>query len=140
MRSNDLRMRLRFHVTLVPRPPRIWRAARGGGGEFGAAANDPEVLELVETANTNGVEPHAYLTWTFERLSHVKTIEDFEGLAAVDLKTARRAEACRALTCTSTRLRILLCKRSSRSRKFCPVRTADGNLLTSGASNWRAET
>jgi transposase len=47
---------------------------------------------LVETAKANGVEPHAYLAAVFERLSHAKTVEDFEGLLPWNFEPARRAE------------------------------------------------
>jgi hypothetical protein len=60
-------------------PDRLRRAHEDGVG-FGAVANDPEVSELVETAKPNGVEEHAHLTSSFERLSHVKAVEDFEGV------------------------------------------------------------
>ena len=38
------------------------------------------LYSLVETAKANGVEPHAYLSRLFERLPHLKTVEDFEAL------------------------------------------------------------
>ena len=42
-----------------------------------ASAN---LYSLVETCKANGIEPHAYLTFLFERLPHLKTVEDYEGL------------------------------------------------------------
>jgi transposase len=42
-----------------------------------ASAN---LYSLVETCKANGIEPHAYLTVLFERLPHLKTVEDYEGL------------------------------------------------------------
>jgi transposase len=42
-----------------------------------ASAN---LYSLVETAKANGVEPHAYLTFLFERLPHLKTVEDYEAV------------------------------------------------------------
>ena len=40
-----------------------------------ASAN---LYSLVETAKANGVEPFAYLSWLFNRLPHLKSVEDFE--------------------------------------------------------------
>lgn len=42
-----------------------------------ASAN---LYSLVETAKANGVEPFAYLSWLFERLPHLKNVEDFEAV------------------------------------------------------------
>jgi transposase len=42
-----------------------------------ASAN---LYSLVETAKANGVEPFAYLSWLFERLPHLKSVEDFESV------------------------------------------------------------
>lgn len=42
-----------------------------------ASAN---LYSIVETAKANGVEPHAYLSFLFERLPHAKKVEDFEAL------------------------------------------------------------
>jgi transposase len=42
-----------------------------------ASAN---LYSLVETAKANGVEPFAYLSWLFERLPHMKSVEDFEAV------------------------------------------------------------
>ena len=49
-----------------------------------ASAN---LYSLVETAKANGVEPFAYLSVLFERLPHLKSVEDFEAVLpwAVDL-------------------------------------------------------
>ena len=42
-----------------------------------ASAN---LYSLVETAKANGVEPFAYLSFLFERLPHLKSVEDFEAV------------------------------------------------------------
>ena len=42
-----------------------------------ASAN---LYSLVETAKANGVEPFAYLSLLFERLPHLKRVEDFEAV------------------------------------------------------------
>jgi transposase len=42
-----------------------------------ASAN---LYSLVETCKANGVEPHAYLTFLFERLPHLETVEDYEAV------------------------------------------------------------
>ena len=34
----------------------------------------------METAEANGVEPHAYLSLSFAQLPYAKTVEDFETL------------------------------------------------------------
>lgn len=49
-----------------------------------ASAN---LYSLVETAKANGVEPFAYFSFLFERLPHLKSVEDFEAVLpwAVDL-------------------------------------------------------
>jgi transposase len=49
-----------------------------------ASAN---LYSLVETAKANGVEPFAYLSFLFERLPYLKSVEDFEAMLpwAVDL-------------------------------------------------------
>jgi transposase len=49
-----------------------------------ASAN---LYSLVETAKANGVEPFAYLSFLFERLPHLKSVEDFEAVLpwAVDI-------------------------------------------------------
>ena len=52
-----------------------------------ASAN---LYSLVETAKANGVEPHAYLTLLFERLPHLKTVEDFEAVLPWNAKIAMR--------------------------------------------------
>ena len=48
-----------------------------------ASAN---LYSLVETAKANGVEPHAYLSRLFERLPHLKTVEDYEAMLPWNLK------------------------------------------------------
>jgi transposase len=50
-----------------------------------ASAN---LYSLVETCKANGVEPHAYLTFLFERLPHLKTVEDFEALLPWNVKAS----------------------------------------------------
>ena len=52
-----------------------------------ASAN---LYSLVETCKANGVEPHAYLTFLFERLPHLKTVEDYEAILPWHAKTGRR--------------------------------------------------
>lgn len=42
-----------------------------------ASAN---LYSLVETAKANGVEPFAYLSLLFERLPHLKSVEDYEAV------------------------------------------------------------
>jgi transposase len=42
-----------------------------------ASAN---LYSLIETAKANDVEPFAYLSWLFERLPHLKSVEDFEAV------------------------------------------------------------
>ena len=53
-----------------------------------ASAN---LYSLVETAKANGVEPFAYLSFLFERLPYLKSVEDFEAVLpwAVDLPAHR---------------------------------------------------
>lgn len=53
-----------------------------------ASAN---LYSLVETAKANGAEPHAYLTYVFERLPYAKTVEDFEALLPWAFKASRSA-------------------------------------------------
>ena len=48
-----------------------------------ASAN---LYSLVETAKANGVEPHAYLSRLFERLPHLKTVEDYEAMLPWNVK------------------------------------------------------
>jgi transposase len=48
-----------------------------------ASAN---LYSLVETAKANGVEPHAYLSRLFERLPHLKTVEDYEEMLPWNIK------------------------------------------------------
>jgi transposase len=50
-----------------------------------ASAN---LYSLVETCKANTVEPHAYLTYLFERLPHLKTVEDYETLLPWNAKAA----------------------------------------------------
>ena len=50
-----------------------------------ASAN---LYSLVETCKANAVEPHAYLTFLFERLPHLKTVEDYEALLPWNAKAA----------------------------------------------------
>jgi hypothetical protein len=50
-----------------------------------ASAN---LYSLVETAKANGVEPHAYLSWVFERLATAATVEEFEVLLPWNAKGA----------------------------------------------------
>jgi transposase len=50
-----------------------------------ASAN---LYSLVETAKANGVEPHAYLTFLFERLPHLKTVGGFEALLPWNVKAS----------------------------------------------------
>lgn len=40
-----------------------------------ASAN---LYSLIETAKANGVEPFGYLSWLFEKLPHLRSVEDFE--------------------------------------------------------------
>jgi len=49
------------------------------------------LYSLVETAKANGVEPFAYLSFLFERLPYLKTVEDFEAVLpwAVNLPARR---------------------------------------------------
>jgi transposase len=55
-----------------------------------ASAN---LYSLVETAKTNGVEPHAYLSLMLERLPSAKSTEDFEALLPWNLKFALTASS-----------------------------------------------
>jgi len=50
-----------------------------------ASAN---LYSLVKTCKANGVEPHAYLTFLFERLPHLRTVEDYEAMLPWNLKTS----------------------------------------------------
>jgi hypothetical protein len=50
-----------------------------------ASAN---LYSLVETAKTNNVEPHAYLSLLFERLPYAKSVEDFEALLPWNVKAS----------------------------------------------------
>jgi transposase len=50
-----------------------------------ASAN---LYSLVETAKANRVEPHAYLSRLFERLPHLRTVEDYEAMLPWNLKTS----------------------------------------------------
>ncbi len=52
-----------------------------------ASAN---LYSLVETAKANGVEPHAYLTHLFERLPHLKNVEDYEAVLPWAVKIRAR--------------------------------------------------
>jgi transposase len=57
-----------------------------------ASAN---LYSLVETAKSNGVEPHAYLSMLFARLPLATTVEDFEALLPWNLKTELATAASR---------------------------------------------
>jgi hypothetical protein len=48
-----------------------------------ASAN---LYSLVETAKANGVEPHAYLTFLFERLPYLSTADDYESMLPWNIK------------------------------------------------------
>jgi transposase len=52
-----------------------------------ASAN---LYSLVETCKANGIEPHAYLTFLFERLPHLKTVEDYEAVLPWNVRPASR--------------------------------------------------
>lgn len=52
-----------------------------------ASAN---LYSLVETAKANDVEPHAYLTFLFERLPHLNTVEDYEAVLPWNAKVPAR--------------------------------------------------
>jgi len=60
-----------------------------------ASAN---LYSLVETCKANGVEPHAYLTFLFERLPHLKTVEDYEAVLPWNIRPASRAVPHQAAT------------------------------------------
>jgi transposase len=51
-----------------------------------ASAN---LYSLVETCKANGLEPHAYLTLLFERLPHLKTVEDYEAVLPWNAKVSQ---------------------------------------------------
>jgi transposase len=55
----------------------------------GAAAS-ANLFSLIETCKANGVEPHAYLTFLFERLPHLKTVEDYEAVLPWNARCASR--------------------------------------------------
>jgi transposase len=52
-----------------------------------ASAN---LYSLVETCKANGVEPHAYLTYVFERLPHLKAVADYEAVLPWNAKVLGR--------------------------------------------------
>jgi len=52
-----------------------------------ASAN---LYSLVETCKANALEPHAYLRFLFERLPHLKTVEDYEALLPWNAKASSR--------------------------------------------------
>jgi len=60
-----------------------------------ASAN---LYSLVETAKANGVEPHAYLTFLFERLPYLKTVEDYEAVFPWNVRPASRPVPHQAAT------------------------------------------
>ena len=66
---------------------RAWLFAHNPYG----AASSANLYSLVETAKANGVEPFAYLSFLFERLPYLKSVEDFEAVLpwAVDLPAHR---------------------------------------------------
>ena len=47
--------------------------------QSGAKAST-NIYSIVESAKANGKEPHAYLTYIFERLSLAQSVEEFEAL------------------------------------------------------------
>ena len=51
----------------------------------GAAAS-ANLYSLLETCKANGVEPHAYLTFLFERLPHLSTADDYESMLQWNIK------------------------------------------------------
>jgi transposase len=55
-----------------------------------ASAN---LYSLVGTAKANGIEPHAYLTFLFEQLPYLKTVEDYEAVLPWNARTVSRATA-----------------------------------------------
>jgi transposase len=57
-----------------------------------ASAN---LYSLVETAKANGIEPHAYLTFLFERLPHLSTVEDYEAVLPRNAKLLSRSASGR---------------------------------------------
>lgn len=60
------------------RPFALGRKSRLFADTAKGATASANLYSLVETAKANGVEPHAYLTFLFERLPHLKTVEDYE--------------------------------------------------------------
>jgi transposase len=44
------------------------------------------LFSLVETCKANGIEPHAYLSRLFERLPHLRTVDDFESMLPWNVK------------------------------------------------------
>jgi hypothetical protein len=57
-----------------------------------ASAN---LYSLVETAKANGVEPHAYLSRLFERLPHLKAVEDYEAMLPWKIQPSSSAHVAR---------------------------------------------
>jgi hypothetical protein len=55
-----------------------------------ASAN---LCSRAETCKANGVEPHAYLTFLFERLPRLETVEDYEAVLPWNAKAAMRPAA-----------------------------------------------
>ena len=50
------------------------------------AAPSANLYSLVETCKANGVEPHAYLTYPFERLPYLSTADDYESMLPWNIK------------------------------------------------------
>ena len=48
-----------------------------------ASAN---LFSLVETCKANGIEPHGYLSRLFDRLPHLRTVDDFESMLPWNVK------------------------------------------------------
>ena len=53
----------------------------------GAAAS-ANLYSIIETAKANGLKPHSYLNYLFERLPHAETEADYKDLLAQNLDSA----------------------------------------------------
>jgi transposase len=59
-----------------------------------ASAN---LYSLVETCKANGVEPHAHRTFLFERLPHLKNVEDYEAVLPWNARASTRSASDQAV-------------------------------------------
>lgn len=64
-----------------------------------ASAN---LYSLVETCNTNGINPYRYLVWLFAKQPHATTADDYDAPLRWNISTTRRRFLREATPCQET--------------------------------------